>query len=112
MNKAINHTGNFLKQNLEAFVWIAAILYFALSPVHSESHFSICPLSRAGFEYCPGCGLGRSMILLLHGNVSESFATHPLALFAFVILVFRIIIVFRNYYQREKQNTLLKTPDS
>ncbi len=111
MYKAINFTGNFLRQNLEAFAWISAILYFALSPVHSENHFTICPLSLAGFEYCPGCGLGRSMILLLHGNVSESFATHPLALFALVILAFRIIIVFRNYFQHEKQHTLLNTPD-
>ena len=95
--------GIFVIHNLEAFVWIAAILYFALSPVHSAQHFSICPLSLAGFEHCPGCGLGRSMILLLHGELPESFSMHPLAVFALGVLSARIFMVFRNYFRFRKQ---------
>jgi len=102
MGKAVKETGNFLIQNLEAFVWLAAILYFVWAPVHPESHFTICPLKLAGFSYCPGCGLGRSMILLLNGHIKESFTMHPLAFFALGVLIFRIAIVFRNYFQRRK----------
>jgi hypothetical protein len=97
------HLVKFLVHNLEAFIWIAAILYFAVSPLPSGEHFTICPLSLAGFEHCPGCGLGRSLILLLHGHVNESFTMHPLALFALIVLVLRIILVFRNYFRLQKQ---------
>jgi hypothetical protein len=113
MNNVIRNTFNFLKQNLEALIWVAVILYFIVSPVHTESHFTICPLSLAGFEYCPGCGLGRSMILLLHGHFLESLRMHPLSIFALAILTARIIIVFRNYDKRQKQlNTLNNHSDA
>lgn len=101
----IQRFGRFFISNLEAFVWIAAILIFAMSPVNSSEHFTICPLSLAGFEHCPGCGLGRSMILLLHGHVSESFEMHPLAIFALLVFVIRIVMVFRNNYRFRKQVT-------
>jgi hypothetical protein len=97
------HLVKFLVHNLEAFIWIAAILYFAVSPLPSGEHFTICPLSLAGFEHCPGCGLGRSLILLLHGHVTESFNMHPLAVFALLVLVVRIIFVFRAYFRFQKQ---------
>jgi hypothetical protein len=102
----LQKAGIFFKHNLEAFIWLAAIIYFAASPVHSGEHFTICPLSLAGFEYCPGCGLGRSIILLLHGHFIESFQMHPLAILAFLVLAARIVIVFRNYYKFQKQTAL------
>jgi hypothetical protein len=112
MNNVFRNTVSFLKQNLEALIWVAVILYFFVSPVHTDSHFTICPLSLAGFEYCPGCGLGRSMILLLHGHILESLRMHPLSIFALAILTARIIIVFRNYEKRQKQlNTLNNQSD-
>jgi hypothetical protein len=93
----------FLVHNLEAFIWIAVILYFAVSPLPSGEHFTICLLSLAGFEHCPGCGLGRSLILLLHGHLTESFNMHPLAVFALIVLIVRIIFIFRNYFRFQKQ---------
>jgi hypothetical protein len=107
MSQRIQTAVRFLVQNLEAFIWIAAILYFAFSPVHSEGHFTICPLSLAGFQYCPGCGLGRSMVLLLHGYIAESLRMHPLALFALGVIVARIFIVFRNNIRFRKQMALI-----
>jgi len=91
--------------NLEAIVWIGAIMIFALSPLPSGEHFTFCPLSLAGFEHCPGCGLGRAMILLLHGRVSESISMHPLAIPALALFSARIVIVFKNYVNFQKQIT-------
>ena len=105
MSKDLQKAGIFLVHNLEALVWLAVIVIFALSPVHSGTHFTICPLSLAGFDHCPGCGLGRSLILLLHGRVVESFNMHPLAVFALGIFVIRIVIVFKNYFNYQKQIT-------
>jgi len=103
MKREILNVFNFVIRNLEAFVWLAAIAYFAFSPVHSADHFTICPLKLAGFEHCPGCGLGRSLILLLHGHIAESVAMHPLSLFAPVVMVSRIFVVFRNDKRYQKQ---------
>lgn len=103
MNRELRLASNFIVQNLEAFIWITVIICFTLTPVHSAGHFTICPLSLAGFEHCPGCGLGRAMILLLHGKVTESFNMHPLALFALGIFVIRIVVVFKNYFRFQKQ---------
>jgi len=105
MFKDFKSFGKFMVQNLEAFIWIAAIVYFALSPLPSGQHFTICPLSLAGFEHCPGCGLGRAIILLLHGQVSESIHMHPLAIPAVALFTSRIIIVFKNYFNYRKQVT-------
>jgi len=92
-----------LTQNLEAFIWLMVIVVFSVSPVQSGNHFTICPLSLAGFEHCPGCGLGRAMILLLHGRVAESIEMHPLAMFALGLLIIRIVTVFMNFVKFRKQ---------
>lgn len=103
MKGELKQASNFFAHNLEAFIWITAIIYFALTPFHTGDHFTICPLSLTGFEHCPGCGLGRSMILLLHGYVADSFNMHPMAIFALGVLVARIFIVFKNYNKYHKQ---------
>lgn len=105
MNISFRTISNFILQNLEAIIWMSVILYFAVLPVPVENHFTICPLRLAGFEYCPGCGLGRSIILLLHGKITESIMMHPLGIFALSLFVARIGIVFRKYFQYMKQIT-------
>lgn len=105
MNKSTRVIGNFILQNLEAIIWMSVIMYFAVLPVPVENHFTICPLKLAGFEYCPGCGLGRSIILLLHGKITESIMIHPLGIFALPLFVARIGIIFRKYFQYKKQIT-------
>ena len=107
MKREIQKSLTFLVQNLEAFIWIAVLVYFVISPVHNAGHFTICPLNLAGFDYCPGCGLGRALVLLLHGRISESFSMHPLAVFALIVLIGRIAAVFRKYYVFRKQVSTL-----
>ncbi len=60
----------------------------SLNPV--DNHVSICPLNNLGWEFCPGCGLGRAITLLFHGELVESVKAHPLGIFAVCILVYRI----------------------
>jgi hypothetical protein len=107
MRSKIQNTSAFIIRNLEAFVWITVIVYCAFQPVNSSPHFTICPLSLAGFEHCPGFGLGRSLILLLHGHLADSFRMHPLALFALTVFSARIFIVFKNYLRFQKQMTAI-----
>jgi|SRR5690606_3000117 len=71
----------------EAAIWLAALGVLAV--VETDAHFSLCPLQKLGFAFCPGCGLGRSVSLLFRGEWSASFQMHPLGLFAVIALSFR-----------------------
>jgi len=103
MTKDLHKATKFLVHNLEAFIWLAVIIYYATSPIQFENHFTICPLRLAGFEHCPGCGLGRSMVLLLHGRVTESISMHPMGILALGIFAARIGTAFNNYFKFQKQ---------
>lgn len=83
---------------LELTLWITALtLLGSADPVNHQygHHFTLCPLANLGFHWCPGCGLGRAMTQVLHGNVSESFRYHWLGLPAVMIIGYRIIILSR-----------------
>jgi len=62
--------------NLELFVWVSGLTYLALTDPGSGSHFSFCILERLGISWCPGCGLGRSISYIFHGDLSSSVVTH------------------------------------
>ncbi|MBK7381590.1 MAG: DUF2752 domain-containing protein [Ignavibacteriales bacterium] len=80
----------FRNLNIELIFWMAGLIYLAFSPLNSESHFTICPLKNLGFDYCPGCGLGSSIINIFHLKILQSFSIHPLGLPALIIIIFRI----------------------
>ncbi|WP_374166920.1 DUF2752 domain-containing protein [Arcticibacter sp. MXS-1] len=43
-----------------------------------------------GFRWCPGCGLGRSIACVLHGEVTRSFDYHWFGIPALAVLIHRI----------------------
>jgi hypothetical protein len=81
----------------EALLWITGLLLLAFAD--TDSHFTICPLKNAGFDFCPGCGLGKSVTFIFRGQIAASFQAHPLGLFALFILSFRIINLLKQYIQ-------------
>jgi hypothetical protein len=70
-------------------------------PAHQE-HMSLCVFNKFGFEYCPGCGLGRSISYLMHGDVLSSFEAHPMGMAAVLILGYRIMGLLTEYFKRLK----------
>jgi len=84
------------KLNLELFFWIAAII--ALSVNNSNGHhFTLCLLAHLGFgDWCPGCGLGRSISHILHGEFTQSFKEHWFGFPALLILIYRIFTLIKN----------------
>jgi len=96
----------FFLQHLEAIIWFSALVYFAITPLSNNSHFTICPLKLAGINDCPGCGLGHSLVYLLHGHVAESIQLHPLGILALAILISRIIRVILNGAKYRKMTAL------
>ena len=90
----------------EGFIWIAALFYFAFFVDPFETHFTICPLANAGFEHCPGCGLGSSISLFFHGYFVESFNAHILGIPAILIVVHRIYSILK--FNLKKVNTTIQ----
>lgn len=87
----------YFRQKLEAWIWLVVLLSMVLTQPSSGNHFILCPLAHMGIQKCPGCGVGRSMILALHGNVPESLCLHPLGLLALVVISLRIYeLLFSN----------------
>ncbi|PKO98385.1 MAG: hypothetical protein CVU14_08315 [Bacteroidetes bacterium HGW-Bacteroidetes-9] len=94
MESGIKHSWQFFRARLEAFVWIAALLLLGfMSP--TDAHASLCPIHASGLGFCPGCGLGHSISWLFRGEFVHSFNAHPLGIAAVVILVWRIIAIFK-----------------
>lgn len=90
-------TGIAKRVPLELIFWIGALIGIFLIDPYGPHHFTLCPLENLGFHWCPGCGLGRAMSLLSKGDLKASWSMHPLAMFAFAVIVYRIIELIRNF---------------
>lgn len=80
---------------LELILWIAALIGLYFSGGEAEHSFSLCPLDFLGFPWCPGCGIGRSIHYVMHGDFINSWAYHPLGGFAFVVILLRIVTLIK-----------------
>ncbi|MDP3463835.1 MAG: DUF2752 domain-containing protein [Bacteroidales bacterium] len=93
MPKQLGIYFRFVRINLEAFIWLMALLLLAfMDPNNTQS--SLCLIHHIGIDQCPGCGLGHSISAAFHGQIAESFNRHPLGMAAIVLLIIRIITVF------------------
>jgi len=95
---------------IEPIVWSFAFVFFAIHNPYTQSEFSICPLKILGFHYCPGCGLGRSISFLLHGDPVESFRTHVLGIPATITLLIRTLTLLGKSIKRNRQLNLKESP--
>jgi len=50
-----------------------------------------CPFELIFNAPCPACGLSNSAACLIHGEISQSFACHPLGFILVAFLIFSII---------------------
>ncbi|WP_259091678.1 DUF2752 domain-containing protein [Mucilaginibacter dorajii] len=71
------------------------MLCLALTPPQATSHFTLCPLKLMGITWCPGCGLGHSIIYLFHGQLRNSFHAHWLGVPAVLVISHRIYVLSR-----------------
>lgn len=91
----------------EVILWIAALGFLMLINPAGEQHFSFCIFKNLGFDFCPGCGLGRSIAYLLHGEPGLSLNAHPLGIIVFVMIIVRIVTLLN----RSKINLRYKSGD-
>ncbi len=86
---------------MELIFWCVALLWLYFIKIET-THFTLCPLSNLGLDFCPGCGLGKSISLIFSGDFVQSLHAHPLGVLALIIILHRIIVLFRNNFIREE----------
>jgi hypothetical protein len=79
----------------EAVIWLTGLLVLAFMKIDNTTHFTICPLKNIGINFCPGCGLGKAIHYLFHLDFKNSFYSHPLGIFAVIILTARIFTLMK-----------------
>lgn len=83
------------KWPLELMFWIGALVgLFYATP--DNQHFALCPLHQAGFDFCPGCGIGRSIHYMMRGDIQASFSSHYLGPIALLIVLGRVFTLTRH----------------
>ena len=95
MTKAVKFTGMLRRVDLEAWMWLSALIFLGCITPSGDPHFSFCLFKNLGITFCPGCGLGHSISYLLHGELMQSIHAHPLGIVALPILLHRITVLFK-----------------
>lgn len=85
--------------------WIAALIALAFTNLDNH-HFSLCPIAAMGWDWCPGCGLGRSIAAIFQGRWTESFTYHVLGFPALGLISWRIWDLGRPYFNTNKKKLL------
>lgn len=89
-------------KNLEAIIWSGGLVYLALINPYADGHLNMCAFNAVGIETCPGCGLGKSISMIFHGDLMHSLELHPLGLIALVLIIYRIVTVVYNNHKVSK----------
>lgn len=56
-----------------------------------EAHMLTCPSVKYWNMECPGCGMQRSLVALLNGNLFSSFQLYPALLPLIILLVYTLL---------------------
>lgn len=84
-----------VNKNLEAIMWSVALIYLMFINPYELNHFSFCLFNIIGIDFCPGCGIGRSISMIYHGDVLGSLKMHPLGIFALGVIFYRIVTLLQ-----------------
>lgn len=96
-----NNILSYLWKSREAFIWIAALILLGTMTVDNTcEHHSLCVFKLMGLPYCPGCGLGRSIALLFHGQFTAAWEMNPMGFAAIPILSYRVISILRKEWKQ------------
>lgn len=56
-----------------------------------EQYLLTCPSKKFFYLDCPGCGLQRSLLALIKGDIAASWNLYPPTLFVLVTLIFLLL---------------------
>lgn len=82
--------------DIEAVFWLSAFVYLTVINPYTPKHLDFCLFSLVGIDNCPGCGLGKSISMVFHGDFAGSFNAHPLGIPAIILILKRIYKLINN----------------
>ncbi|WP_290799136.1 DUF2752 domain-containing protein [Flavihumibacter sp. UBA7668] len=103
----------WIQKNLEAVIWICAMLWLGLAVNYQENTLGFCPFRYAGIEAvigmdaCPGCGVGRSIAAAIHGEWKISWHHHWMGIPALAIIAFRIVTLLITQHKNQPRHGYL-----
>ncbi len=62
-----------------------------------QNHLLTCPMKQTFGIDCPGCGLQRSIIALMQGNLISSFKLYPATIPFLFVIIFSIVHLKANF---------------
>lgn len=80
---------------LEAGIWLIGLSILVVAGPWLEGRVTLCVPSLLGLDMCPGCGLGASIAALSRGDISASWAAHPLGAPAVLVLIARVVSLLK-----------------
>lgn len=98
------------KLPLELIFWCIALTWLAVIDPSAE-HYSFCFYRYIGIDFCPGCGIGHSISLILHGNFQAAFESHFAGFIAVPVILWRIYRLICNKFRNRYLHTFLNHPN-
>lgn len=81
------------------------IFYFTIDP-NTFAYTPKCPFHSLTGLHCPGCGSQRAFHEILHGNIWVGLQHNFLILFAFIIIAYKVYVIYINKSGSKKSNNL------
>lgn len=70
------------------------VLFFTDIARWMQAHQLMCPVKKYLHTICPGCGMQRSFIALLSGDLKESLILHPVTIPLLLFFLYAFLHVF------------------
>ncbi len=87
----------------EAAMWVCGLLAMAIADPTAPALLETCLLKAAGFQFCPGCGLGHAVAYLARGEILLSFQSHAFAPIVVGVILHRVFVLYREVcFKRNK----------
>lgn len=84
-----------IRRHNELLIWVAALIYlYSIDPL-AEPAINFCFFHWIGIDFCPGCGIGRSIGAALHFDWQESLQLHWFGIPALLIIFYRILTLLK-----------------
>lgn len=72
------------------------LVFFYIYSITSDKEVTTCPFKNVTGIPCPGCGMGRATLELVHFDIKESLRFHPLAIPFNLAVVVAVFWLFRD----------------
>jgi len=95
----------FMKIHFEWVVLAGGLFLLAIMSPYDNGQ-SFCLIELAGYDFCPGKGLGHSIAFFFRGEFQNSFHAHFMGPPAILILSFRILFLLKQNltYKKKKKD--------